>query len=79
MDEQLYFVSPFGLERVHAEHRFVEGWGWTWAVSMYTGHEWRTIDSGHAKSDRRCLRLIAACLEVLADYEDIDALVDETF
>lgn len=79
MNEQLYFTSPFGLERVRAEHRFVDGWGWAWAVSMYDGTHWQTVDSGYAKSDRRCLRRIAECLVTLAEYEDLDEWSEEPF
>lgn len=79
MNEQLYFVSPFGLERVHAEHRYHEGWGWAWAVTLYDGVEWHTVDSGYSKSDRKALRAISECLATLADYEDIDELLEDSF
>lgn len=79
MHDQMYFMSPFGLERVRAEHRFIEGWGWTWAVSIYSGHHWATVDSGHARSDRRCLELMAECLATLAEYEDAEGLYEDLF
>lgn len=79
MNEQLYIESPFGLEVVHAETRYHEGWGWAWAVRLWDGHRWGTVDSGYAKSDRAALRKVAAALEDLADYERHSGELGESF
>lgn len=79
MDEQLYFVSPFGLEHVRAQTRYTEGWGWSWNVSAWDGVVWSTIDSGYSRSDRKAIRAIAEVMDRLAEYEDIDGLFDDAF
>lgn len=79
MDEQLYFVSPFGLEHVRTTIRYEEGWGWGWGVHALDGVAWHVIDSGFARSDRAALKAVAAVLEHLAAYEEIDQIFEEPF